>query len=130
MAVRGLLSGRGEKEDQSLTVRALCVQWVDQGRRKPLKAREREIKNQRLEFRASERQRYLLAAASEAEGVNLSDFVLSHAIHAAENVLADRRVFYLAPERFDALTRDLDRREREVPSLRKLFEAPSILEEA
>ena len=91
--------------------------------------REAPIKNARLGLRASEQQRALLQAASRAESTTVSDFVLKHATRAAEDVLADRRIFMLSTERWEAFTDALDRPTRELPQLRTLLEAPSVLEE-
>jgi uncharacterized protein (DUF1778 family) len=56
--------------------------------------------------------------------------VLAAATRAAEAVLADRRVFVLEPDRWDAFVAALDRPERELPRLRKLLESPTVLDEA
>ncbi len=84
-------------------------------------------KSERL--RTSEYQRALLVAASQAEATTVSDFVLKYATRAAEDVLADRRTFMLPAERWDAFVEALDSPERELPMLRKLLDAPSVLDE-
>jgi uncharacterized protein (DUF1778 family) len=86
-------------------------------------------KTARLGLRTSEYQRALLVAASHAESTTVSEFVLKYATRAAEDVLADRRVFMLSAERWDAFVDALDAPERELPRLRKLFESTSVLEE-
>lgn len=85
-------------------------------------------KTGRLGLRASEEQRALLLAASQAEGTSVSDFVLRHATRAAEEVLADRRAFAVAPDRWTAFVELLDRPDGEVPGLRELLESPTILD--
>lgn len=85
------------------------------------------VKDRRMEFRATEEQRVLLSCASEAEGSSVSDFVLRHSTQAAQNVLADRRIFFIPPERYDQFVELLDQPEQESKSLRVLFESPSVI---
>ena len=59
-------------------------------------------KTERLNVRLSPRRRALLEAASKAEDTTISEFVLTSATRAAETVLADRRVFVLPPDRWEA----------------------------
>jgi uncharacterized protein (DUF1778 family) len=86
-------------------------------------------KTERLNVRLSPRRRALLEAASKAEDTTISEFVLASATRTAEIVLADRRVFVLPPDRWDAFLAALDRPERELPRLRKLLESPTVLDE-
>lgn len=86
-------------------------------------------KSERLGLRVSPRQRALLAEASRVQGTTVSDFVLSHSTRAAEDVLADRRVFMLPEGRWQAFVEALDRPDRELPHLEKLLEAPTVLDE-
>jgi uncharacterized protein (DUF1778 family) len=85
-------------------------------------------KSDRLGLRASESQTELLRAASQVEGTTVSEFVLRHATRAAENVLADRRVFMLPTQTWDEFSNILDRPEQEVPKLRDLMQSPSVLD--
>lgn len=89
---------------------------------------ERRRKSDRIGLRTSEHQQALLRAASEAEGTTLSDFVLRHATRAAENLLADRRVFVLSSESSAEFEAMLDRPERDTPKLRELLNSPTILD--
>jgi uncharacterized protein (DUF1778 family) len=86
-------------------------------------------KNGRLGLRINERQRSILTAASRAEGTTVSEFVLKYATRAAEDVLADRRAFVLAESQWAAFTEVLDRSPRDLPRLRELLEAPTVLDE-
>ncbi|MGH9071898.1 MAG: DUF1778 domain-containing protein [Acidimicrobiales bacterium] len=86
-------------------------------------------KSERIGIRISERQRSLLSAASEAEGTTVSEFVLRHATRAAEDVLADRRVFLLPSEAWDSLNSALDRPPSAVPGLSELLRGPTLLED-
>lgn len=87
------------------------------------------MKTERLDLRITAEQRELLQEASHAERTSLTNFVLSHATKAAENVLADRRLFQLSSTRWDAFVRALDEPPRELPRLRKLLETSSVLGE-
>lgn len=85
-------------------------------------------KNERIGLRASEWQRALLLAASHAEGTTVSDFVLRHATRAAEDVLADRRVFMVASDVWERFATALDRPTQDVPGLEKLMNTPTVLD--
>lgn len=85
-------------------------------------------KSERLNLRANAWQRTLLREASEVEGTTVSEFVLRSATRAAENVLADRRAFALSEDRWQAFMEILDSPARELPRLRKLLEAPTVLD--
>lgn len=91
---------------------------------------ESQRKSERLGLRTSEAQRALLVAASQAEGTTVSDFVLRHATRAAEDVLADRRVFMVSTEVWDRFTAALDRPAADVPGLVELMNTPTVLDEA
>ena len=89
----------------------------------------RDLKRGRLGVRASDRQRALLTAASELEGTTVSDFVLKHATRAAEEVLADRRLFVISAAawaRFDTMLR---RQPRTVRGLRELLTTKTLLDQ-
>ena len=86
-------------------------------------------KSERIGLRATPEQRSLLEAASRAEGRSVTDFVLDHATRAAEDVLADRRVFTLDEDRWAQFATLLDRPAEEVPGLRDLMRRPSVLDD-
>jgi uncharacterized protein (DUF1778 family) len=91
---------------------------------------ESQRKSERLGLRASEAQRALLVAASQVEGTTVSDFVLRHATRAAEDVLADRRVFMASAEAWDRFSDALDRPATEVRGLDELINTPTVLDDA
>lgn len=90
---------------------------------------EGQRKSERLGLRTSEAQRALLVAASRVEGTTVSDFVLRHATRAAEDVLADRRVFMVSAEVWDRFSAALDRPARDVEGLDDLVNTPTILDD-
>lgn len=93
-------------------------------------SRAKPKKSERLGLRASHQQRALLVAASEAEGLTVSDFILSHATRAAEAVLADQRIFVTPSEVWERFAAALDRPAVDVPGLAQLMNTPTILDQA
>lgn len=85
-------------------------------------------KEDRLELRLESERRQLLDQAAKAAGLSTSAFVLEHATLAAQQVLADRTVFVLPPDRWDAFVELLDRPEQPVEGLAAFLARPSILE--
>ena len=85
-------------------------------------------KEDRLELRLEHDKRELLDAAAKASGMSTSSFVLSHATSAAQNVLADRTLFVLPEDRWQAFVELLDRPEQPVEGLAKLLAGPSVEE--
>jgi uncharacterized protein (DUF1778 family) len=67
-------------------------------------------------------------AASRAEGTTVSEFVLKYATRAAEGVLADRRAFLLSEPQWAAFRDALDRPPRDLSKLRKLLQAPTVVD--
>jgi len=89
-----------------------------------------KVKTQRLAVRVSAAQRTLLDEASRVSDTTLSEFVLSAATRAAEDVLADRRRFVLPPAQWAEFVRLLDAPPRTLPRLRRLLSSPTVLDGA
>lgn len=85
-------------------------------------------KEDRLEIRVQPAQRRLLDQAAEASNLTTSAFVLSHATEAAQQVLADRTLFVLPEDRWQAFAELLDRPEQPVEGLAKLLAGRSVEE--
>ncbi|MEX0874571.1 MAG: DUF1778 domain-containing protein [Actinomycetota bacterium] len=85
-------------------------------------------KTERLNLRLTPSQDVVLRRAAEVSGESLSDFVLRHAVLAAEMGLADRRTFVLGETAWRELQKELKRSPRPSPRLRKLLSEPSVLE--
>jgi uncharacterized protein (DUF1778 family) len=83
-------------------------------------------KDDRLELRLEPQRREVLDEAAAASGMSTSAFVLSHATAAAHEVLADRTLFRLPAERWDAFVGMLDRPERRVEGLAAFLAGPSV----
>jgi uncharacterized protein (DUF1778 family) len=86
-------------------------------------------KDERLHLRVDPEQKALLEAASRAAGDTVSGFVLRAATEAAADVLADRRVFVLDEQAWRVFDLALSRPAAEVPGLRELLSAPTVLDQ-
>lgn len=86
------------------------------------------IKAERLHLRVDPEQKALLESASRAAGDTVSGFVLRVATEAAADVLADRRVFVLDERAWQVFDQALSRPAAEVPGLRELLSAPTVLD--
>src|SRR5512139_1736340 len=91
-------------------------------------ARRAQPKTDRLELRLEPRQRELLDSAARATGVSTSGFVLEHATAAAQQVLADRTIFVLPGEHWEAFVELVDRPEQPVEALAAFLARRSVLE--
>jgi len=61
-------------------------------------------------------------------GMSLNEYVVSHAVAAAIDDLADRRVFALSSEAWDELHQILDRPPAPKPRIAALLAEPSVLD--
>lgn len=86
----------------------------------------RTTRTEKLDLRLTPEAKRTLAAAAQAERRSLSDFVLESALGRAEEALADRRVFQLDSERWEAFITALDAPPHDLSRLRKLLNEPSI----
>ena len=88
------------------------------------------MKAERLHLRVEPGQKTLLEAASRAAGDTVSGFVLRTATEAAADILADRRVFVLDENAWQVFDQALSRSAADVPGLRELLSAPTVLDQA
>jgi uncharacterized protein (DUF1778 family) len=82
-----------------------------------------------MDLRTTPEERDLIDRAVAVTGVDLTDFVVTHAYQAAQRVMADREHFELnaaALKEWEAIN---SRRARDLPGLRKLMERPSPFSE-
>ena len=82
-------------------------------------------RSEKLDLRLTPGAKETLQAAARAAKKSLSEFVLEAALSEAEERLADRRVFALDPERWEAFLAALDAPPRRRPRLERLFREPS-----
>jgi uncharacterized protein (DUF1778 family) len=85
-------------------------------------------KEARIEVRTSFEQKAFITRGANANGQNISDFILSSAQEKAEMILADQKEFVLPQDRWDRFVAALERPATEHPRLAKLMLEPSILE--
>ncbi|MBV8984829.1 MAG: DUF1778 domain-containing protein [Acidimicrobiia bacterium] len=85
-------------------------------------------KTERLNLRLTPGQDAVLRRAAEARGEAVSDYVLRHAVEAAETDLADRRVFALDDADWTRLQKVLEQPVRPAKKLQQLLSEPSVLE--
>ena len=85
-------------------------------------------KTERLNLRLTPAQDATLRRAAEARGLAVSDYVLHHAVEAAETDLADRRVFVVEDKAWHLIQQALDSPARPASRLRRLLAEPSVLE--
>lgn len=80
-----------------------------------------QSKSERIDVRASAPVKQLLQEAARAEHKNVSEFLLDAGIVAANQTLAGRLRFELAPDQWDAFQAALDQPVTPKPKLKKLL---------
>jgi len=88
----------------------------------------RAPRSEKLDLRLSKEAKRTLQAAAAASRKSVSDFVLESALSEAAERLADRRVFTLDPDGWDALVAALDAPPRRHERLERLFLDRSIFD--
>jgi uncharacterized protein (DUF1778 family) len=87
-----------------------------------------EAKTARWTLRLTPAQDAAVRQVLDATGESLNDYVVRHAVEAAHNDLADRRVFALGDAAWTELQAVLDRPPARKPRLAELLATPSVLE--
>lgn len=85
-------------------------------------------KTERWNLRVTPAQDAVVRRVLEKRGESLNEFVVRHAVQAAHDDLADRRVFVLDDETWDELQQLLARPPAANPAVTKLLTNPSVLE--
>jgi uncharacterized protein (DUF1778 family) len=85
-------------------------------------------RTEKLDLRLTARAKRTLQTAAEATHKTLSDFVLESALARADNVLAERQVFRVNAEQWEAFLAALDAPPKARPRLARLLNEPSILD--
>ncbi len=91
-------------------------------------AAQRTDKTEKICLRLSKSAKQTLQAAAKTSGKSVSRFVLESALMEAEEWLADRTVFTLDAEQWDAFVAALDTPPRRHPRLERLFREPSVFD--
>lgn len=87
-----------------------------------------ETKSGRWNLRVTAAQDAVVRRVLDVTGESLNEYVVRHAVQAAEMDLADRRVFVLDDAAWSDLQALLDRPPSPKPELARLLANPSILE--
>ena len=87
-----------------------------------------ENKSERIEVRTTPSIKALLQQAAVSSRKTVTEFMLEAGIDAAENALADRRMFRLDEQRWRAFQDVLDRPVTDKPRLARLLSEKSALE--
>lgn len=82
----------------------------------------------RIDLRVSPQAKKALQAAAELRRTSVSDFVLASALRAADEELADRRLFTLSAEQWEAFHAALDAPPRPLPRLKRLLQEPGAFD--
>ncbi len=85
-------------------------------------------KTERMSLRLTADQNEILRRAAEARGESASDYVLRHAVLAAESDLADRRVFVVDDAAWNELQALVSAPAKLPKSMIRLLATPSVLE--
>jgi uncharacterized protein (DUF1778 family) len=85
-------------------------------------------KTERLNLRLTPAQDAVLRGAAEARGESASEYVLRHAVEAAEMDLADRRVFVVEDAAWNELQALISAPASMPPPMAKLLANPTVLE--
>ncbi|MGH9091198.1 MAG: DUF1778 domain-containing protein [Acidimicrobiales bacterium] len=85
-------------------------------------------KTERLSLRLTPEQDAVLRQAADARGESATDFVVRHAVEAAEMALADRRVFVADQPAWDRLQELLSRASTLPPAMAELLSTASVLD--
>jgi uncharacterized protein (DUF1778 family) len=89
---------------------------------------QRTNRTEKLDLRLTLAAKQTLQAAATAANKSVSEFVLDTALSEAEERLADRQVFTLDAESWDAFVAALDAPPRRHARLERLFREPSVFD--
>lgn len=89
-----------------------------------------ETKSNRWALRVTPSQDAVVRSVLDGTGESLNEYVVRHAVQAAHDDLADRRVFAIDEAAWDELQQLFDRPPVFKPDLAKLLARPSVLEQS
>ncbi|MCS3929012.1 uncharacterized protein (DUF1778 family) [Bradyrhizobium elkanii] len=90
--------------------------------------RSRTNRTEKLDLRLTPNAKQALQTAAQATHKTLSDFVLESALARADSVLADRQIFRLDAQRWNAFMAALEAPPKPRPRLARLLNEPSIID--
>ena len=88
----------------------------------------RELRNRRINLRATPYQEKLIRAGAARRGENVSDFILDSACTRAEEAISGQVHFIASEAQWKAFTKALDAPPRVLPKLKRLLSKPSLAE--
>ena len=112
-----------EKRREESSGRIVGSVTLDKGRRFAA-----EVKSERIDVRTTPVVKAFLQRAAATSHKSVTEFLLEAGIHAAEETLADRRLFRLDDEQWKAFSNALDRPVVAKPRLARLLSEKSVLE--
>lgn len=81
----------------------------------------KENRENRFSIRATAKQKELIARAASRSNKTISEFVLEHAVEAAEALEMDDANFVVSRDKYERFLAALDEKPKSVPALRRLF---------
>lgn len=88
----------------------------------------RANRTEKIDLRLTPAAKRALQSAAEASHKTVSEFVLESALGRADHVLAERAVYRLDAERWEAFQAALDAPPRDRPRLARLLAEPGVLD--
>jgi uncharacterized protein (DUF1778 family) len=85
-------------------------------------------RSEKIDLRLTSAAKNKLFSAAAAANRSVTDFVLESALTRADETLAERQRFNLPSEQWDAFLAALDAPPRDMPRVKRLFDAPGIFE--
>ena len=80
-----------------------------------------ETRSERVDLRMTPAAKHILQRAAAVSKKSLTEFLLDSSLHAAQDTLADRRLFLLDDAQWDAFEAALDAPPEDNPALRALL---------
>ncbi len=91
-------------------------------------AEQPKPRRERIDIRANAWAKHILQEAARASHKNLSDYLLENGLAAAEQTLADRRLFALDDQEWRKFQAALNRPVKHKPRLAKLLTSKSVFD--
>ena len=87
------------------------------------------VKEATVQLRVSSIQKDILSKAANLRRTTLSNFVLTNAYQAAQQILTEQVHFSLSPEKWKMFCQALDQPARSISTLKSLLKDPGVLDE-
>ena len=87
-----------------------------------------ETRSERIDVRATPSMKRLLQEAAQTANKSVSEFLLESALTAAAEALADRRLFVLDKDQWNAFVAALDAPPQSRPRLERLLREPGVFD--